>query len=112
MKEKSKRKEIESLERELADLQRMARPDLPSGELDRLRNEISQLRQSFYKNLGAWQRTLLARHPQRPYMMDYVRLLFEGFQEFDNLFANPLRWWRLERVLLERISVLGGCSPQ
>jgi len=29
----------------------------------------------------AWQRTLLARHPQRPYMMDYVRLLFEGFHE-------------------------------
>src|ERR1700722_7087208 len=81
MKEKSKRKEIESLERELADLQRMARPDLPSGELDRLRNEISQLRTTFYQNMGPWQRTLLARHPQRPYMMDYVRILFEGFQE-------------------------------
>jgi acetyl-CoA carboxylase carboxyl transferase subunit alpha len=31
--------------------------------------------------MGAWQRTLLARHPQRPYMMDYVRVLFEDFQE-------------------------------
>jgi acetyl-CoA carboxylase carboxyl transferase subunit alpha len=31
--------------------------------------------------MGAWQRTLLARHPQRPYMMDYVRLLFEDFHE-------------------------------
>jgi acetyl-CoA carboxylase carboxyl transferase subunit alpha len=39
------------------------------------------LRQDFYQNMGAWQRTLLARHPQRPYMMDYVRLLFEDFHE-------------------------------
>ncbi len=31
--------------------------------------------------MGAWQRTLLARHPQRPYMLDYVRLLFEDFHE-------------------------------
>src|SRR6202163_483137 len=73
--------EIERLERELADLQRMARPDIPSAELDRVRSEVAQLRRDFYQHMGAWQRTLLARHPQRPYMMDYVRLLFEGFHE-------------------------------
>ena len=39
------------------------------------------MRREFYEHLGAWQRTLLARHPQRPYMMDYVRLLFEDFHE-------------------------------
>jgi len=36
---------------------------------------------SFTTTWAAWQRTLLARHPQRPYMMDYVRLLFEDFHE-------------------------------
>jgi acetyl-CoA carboxylase carboxyl transferase subunit alpha len=81
MKRNSRADEIEKLEREVADLQRMARPEISSGDLDRLRGEISQLRHDFYRNMGPWQRTLLARHPQRPYMMDYVRILFEGFQE-------------------------------
>jgi len=59
----------------------MARPEIPSVELDRVRSEVAQLRHDFYEHIGAWQRTLLARHPQRPYMMDYVRLLFEDFHE-------------------------------
>jgi acetyl-CoA carboxylase carboxyl transferase subunit alpha len=76
-----RKNEIEKLERELTDLQRMTKPEAPSAELIRLRNEVAQLRHDFYENMSAWQRTLLARHPQRPYMMDYVRLLFEDFQE-------------------------------
>jgi acetyl-CoA carboxylase carboxyl transferase subunit alpha len=81
MARESRKQEIEKLERELADLQRMARPEIPSVELDRVRGEVAQLRRDFYEHMGAWQRTLLARHPQRPYMMDYVRLLFEDFHE-------------------------------
>jgi acetyl-CoA carboxylase carboxyl transferase subunit alpha len=77
----SRKEEIAKLERELADLQRMSRPEIPSVDLDRLRSEVAQLRRDFYEHMGAWQRTLLARHPQRPYMMDYVRLLFEDFHE-------------------------------
>jgi acetyl-CoA carboxylase carboxyl transferase subunit alpha len=81
MPQDTRKDDIEKLERELADLQRMARPEVPTAELDRLKSEVAQLRQDFYQNMGAWQRTLLARHPQRPYMMDYVRLLFEDFHE-------------------------------
>ena len=81
MASESRKDEIEKLERELADLQRMTRPEVPSAELDRLRSEVGQLRRDFYQHMGAWQRTLLARHPQRPYMMDYVRILFEDFHE-------------------------------
>src|ERR1700733_482713 len=78
---KTRKGDLDRLERELADLQQMARPEIPSTELDRLRTEVAQLRHDFYEHMGAWQRTLLARHPQRPYMMDYVRLLFEDFHE-------------------------------
>jgi acetyl-CoA carboxylase carboxyl transferase subunit alpha len=81
MARETRKGEIERLERELADLQHMARPEVPSAELDRLRTEVAQLRHDFYEHMSAWQRTLLARHPQRPYMMDYVRLLFEDFHE-------------------------------
>ena len=78
---RTRKGDIERLERELADLQQMSRPDIPSADLDRLRTEVAQLRHDFYDHMGAWRRTLLARHPLRPYMMDYVRLLFEDFHE-------------------------------
>jgi acetyl-CoA carboxylase carboxyl transferase subunit alpha len=81
MKEKSQNDEIEKLRLEVESLQRMARPDIRSSDLDRLRSEVTQLRHDFYEHLGPWQRTLLARHPQRPYLIDYVRLLFEDFHE-------------------------------
>src|SRR3981081_2421966 len=81
MKRNRRKEDIEKLEREMEDLRLLARPEIPSQDLERLRTEVSQLRHDFYEHLGAWQRTLLARHPQRPYMMDYVRLLFEGFHE-------------------------------
>src|ERR1700731_1893519 len=81
MKKDNRKQELEKLEREVEDLQRLARPENPSPDLERLRTEVSQLRHEFYDNIGAWQRTLLARHPQRPYMMDYVRILFEDFHE-------------------------------
>src|SRR6202030_4300469 len=81
MKHNRRKEDLEKLERKVEKLRLLATPDLPPAELDRLRTEVSQLRHEFYDHLGAWQRTLLARHPQRPYMMDYVRILFEDFHE-------------------------------
>src|SRR6202049_3129482 len=81
MKRNRRKEELENLEREVEDLRRLASPEKSSPDLERLRTEVSQLRHEFYDHLGAWQRTLLARHPQRPYMMDYVRILFEDFHE-------------------------------
>ncbi|MBZ5662019.1 MAG: acetyl-CoA carboxylase carboxyltransferase subunit alpha [Acidobacteriia bacterium] len=81
MKRDSPKDEIEKLRREVEDLQRLARPEIPAADVERLRTEVTQLRHEFYEHLGPWQRTLLARHPQRPYLMDYIRLLFEDFRE-------------------------------
>src|SRR6266403_1963496 len=81
MKRDARKHELEKLGREVERLRLLSRPEFPPQDLERLRTEVSQLRHEFYDHMGAWQRTLLARHPQRPYMMDYVRLLFEGFHE-------------------------------
>jgi acetyl-CoA carboxylase carboxyl transferase subunit alpha len=81
MKHNRRKEDLEKLERKVEKLRLLATPEIPSAELERLRAEVSQLRHEFYDHLGAWQRTLLARHPQRPYMMDYVRILFEDFHE-------------------------------
>ena len=74
-------RELAQLEREVDDLRRFSSAASPSAELDRLREQVSELKREFYTHLGAWQRTQLARHPQRPYTLDFVRLLFTDFSE-------------------------------
>jgi acetyl-CoA carboxylase carboxyl transferase subunit alpha len=60
------------------------------AEIDELRAEVDRLRKEKSAAAGAWQRTLLARHEQRPYTLDYVERLFEGFSEIhgDRRFAD------------------------
>jgi acetyl-CoA carboxylase carboxyl transferase subunit alpha len=74
-------REIENLEREVAELRRLAAPGASHTELERLQEQVGELRREFYTHLGAWQRTQLARHPQRPYTLDLVRLIFTDFTE-------------------------------
>jgi acetyl-CoA carboxylase carboxyl transferase subunit alpha len=50
-------------------------------ELARLQEQLESLRSSIYSRLTAWQTTLVARHPKRPYTLDYVRYLVEDFEE-------------------------------
>jgi acetyl-CoA carboxylase carboxyl transferase subunit alpha len=89
--DKMKKREIDALERDVADLSRLSAPTgEQSIEIERIRKEVDELKREFYIHLGAWQRLLLARHPQRPYTDDYIRLLFENFSEIhgDRNFAD------------------------
>jgi acetyl-CoA carboxylase carboxyl transferase subunit alpha len=89
--DKMKKREIDALERDVADLSRLSAPTgEQSVEIERIRKEVDELKREFYIHLGAWQRLLLARHPQRPYTDDYIRLLFENFSEIhgDRNFAD------------------------
>jgi acetyl-CoA carboxylase carboxyl transferase subunit alpha len=72
---------LDQLEKEVEELRRLARSDVPESEVERLRREVRELKQEFYEHLGPWQRTQLARHPQRPYTLDFIRLLFTEFME-------------------------------
>jgi len=60
------------------------------AEIDELRAEVDRLRSEKNVVEGAWNRTLLARHEQRPYTLDYVERMFEGFSEIhgDRRFAD------------------------
>jgi acetyl-CoA carboxylase carboxyl transferase subunit alpha len=74
--------DLERLEQDVEELRRLTRAgDDSSAELERLRREVAELKREFYAHLTPWQRTQLARHAQRPYTLDYVRLLFEEFSE-------------------------------
>jgi acetyl-CoA carboxylase carboxyl transferase subunit alpha len=90
-KEKQRMTEIAALERDVEELSRLSTPtDDTAAEIGRIRSEVDELKREFYTHLGAWQRLQLARHPQRPYADDYIRLLFEKFSEIhgDRSFAD------------------------
>ena len=53
-----------------------------SDELKLLRKKIEETKKEVYSNLTPWQRELLARHPARPYTLDYVERIFTDFMEF------------------------------
>src|SRR5579862_9421255 len=59
-------------------------------EIARLQAKSRQLTTSIFANLTPWQITQLARHPQRPYTLDYVNALFREFHELhgDRMFAD------------------------
>ena len=52
-----------------------------SHEISRMKDKIEQTRDDIYANLSAWQKVQVARHPDRPYTMDYINAMTTGFVE-------------------------------
>ena len=77
----ARQQELEKLEKEVDDLKLLAGDVDADAELERLREQVAELRKEFYAHLGPWQRAQIARHPQRPYLTDYLPLLFTDFVE-------------------------------
>ena len=63
-----------------------------SDEINRLQTKSKALTTSIFSNLSPWQITQLARHPQRPYTLDYVSMLFTDWQELhgDRMYGDDL----------------------
>ena len=61
-----------------------------SEEIARLQKKSQQLTKEIYGKLTAWQISQVARHPQRPYALDYMQGMFTGFEELhgDRAFAD------------------------
>jgi acetyl-CoA carboxylase carboxyl transferase subunit alpha len=76
-----RQREIDRLEKDVEDLRHMAGDAHADAELERIRQQVSELRREFYTHLGPWQRAQIARHPQRPYTQDFIALLFTDFIE-------------------------------
>lgn len=76
-----RQREIERLEKDVEDLKRLAGDEDAEAELERVRQEVAELRREFYAHMGPWQRAQIARHQQRPYLLDFVQYLFTDFVE-------------------------------
>lgn len=91
MASKKRKGDIEDIEQDVDELARLAPTNEKAAtELARLRREVSELKREFFSHMSAWQRLQLARHPQRPYTLDLVPLMFEQFSEIrgDRAFAD------------------------
>ena len=55
-----------------------------------MQSKIEEMKREVYSRLSAWQRVSIARHPQRPFMLDYITLAFSDFIELhgDRLFSD------------------------
>jgi acetyl-CoA carboxylase carboxyl transferase subunit alpha len=63
-----------------------------SEEIKRLQSKSRALTSSIFSNLSPWQITQLARHPQRPYTLDYVSMIFTDWHELhgDRMYSDDL----------------------
>jgi acetyl-CoA carboxylase carboxyl transferase subunit alpha len=85
-------KAISDLEAQVERVKRLTREQgVDRGpEIAQLEAQVRRLLHEFYAHPSAWDRTRIARHPRRPFMLDFARLAFEGFTELhgDRGFAD------------------------
>src|SRR5690606_41297388 len=74
-------KPIIELEDKIADMRKMSDQLDISNEINKLEQKVQELRKSIFENLTPWQVVQLARHPERPYTLDYIYLMTENFVE-------------------------------
>ena len=85
-------KPVVELETKIKELREMASSEQiqVSEEIVRLERKAEKLRRDIYSNLTRWQRVQMARHPRRPYALDYIQAITTGFTEMhgDRLFGD------------------------
>jgi len=85
-------KPILELEAQIEEIKRLTAEEGEdrSEEIAALEEHRDRLMRRIFSNLTPWDKTLLARHPKRPYTLDYVRLIFDDYLELhgDRLFAD------------------------
>ena len=74
-------KPIIELEQKIEEMRKLSDQLDIEDEIKKLESRISELRTNIYSNLTRWQRVQLARHPERPYTLDYISLMTTDFIE-------------------------------
>lgn len=83
-------KPVVELEEKLAEMRKVSGNFDLTDEIKLLEDKVVKLKESIYKGLTRWQRVQLARHPERPYSLDYIYLMTQDFIELhgDRLFKD------------------------
>src|ERR1044071_9440966 len=72
---------VAAIFKEIEALEALPHTDARDREIEQLRRRIVSARAELYRSLTPWQRVLVARHPNRPGLQDYIDRLFTGFTE-------------------------------
>ncbi len=74
--------ELEKIEQQIGQIESLAGENKEAQRrLQQLHERVNALRQQIYAHLNAWEKTELARHPQRPYLLDYIERIFTDWSE-------------------------------
>lgn len=74
-------KPIIELEQKIEEMRKLSDHLDIEDEIKKLESRVSELKTNIYSNLTRWQRVQLARHPERPYTLDYINLMTTDFIE-------------------------------
>jgi acetyl-CoA carboxylase carboxyl transferase subunit alpha len=105
-------KPIEEMEIKITELRKFSKDkgiDL-TNEISILENRAREVKESIYSNLNSWHKVLIARHPERPNVYDYLRYLFTQFYELygDRLYGDdPAVMGGIARFRGRAVTVLG-----
>jgi acetyl-CoA carboxylase carboxyl transferase subunit alpha len=82
--------QLVELRRRIEELEGYPAGSSQEKELERLRTALKKSTAEVFENLSRWQKTLVARHPERPYTLEYIQLLMEDWVEVhgDRAFAD------------------------
>ena len=97
-------KQIEELHLKIDELTKMQESDDGkkldlTAEIEQLKAKTEELVKKPYAELTPWQTSLVARHPQRPYMLDYIEMIFTDFHELHG-----------DRAYADDASIVGGLA--
>ncbi len=90
---------IPDLEHELDTLAKLPQDRETGARIRRLESQLDRLRRELLDEMTAYEKIQLARHPQRPYFLDYVPLLFEEFEQ-----------WHGDRKFGDDPAIVAGCA--
>ncbi len=81
---------IRRLKTRIAELEGLPESSTRKREIQKLTQRLEKVSREIYQNLSPWQKTLVARHPNRPFCLDYVRVLCRDFVELhgDRTFSD------------------------
>ena len=95
-------KPVSVLEDKIAELQKVSEDPNSiniQSEIDKLERKKTKLLKDIYSKLTPWNVSLVARHPQRPYTLDYINTIFTDFHELHG-----------DRSYADDLSIVGGLA--
>ncbi len=96
-------KPIAELEKKIEEMKALTDTLDIQPQIDELEHQVESLRAEIYRDLTRWQRVQIARHPDRPYTLDYIQHCFEDFVEL-----HGDRTYRDDPAIVSGIATLGS----